>query len=554
MHSEQRTACRFDVVVVGAGFAGLYALYRLRQLGFGVRVLEAGDGIGGTWFWNRYPGARCDIESMQYSFSFSEEIQQRWTWTELYASQPEILSYINFVADELELRRDVQLSTYVSALRFDEETACWHLRTAGGEQFESQFVVMATGCLSVPLTPAFPGCDTFAGPIYRTSVWPKDAVDFRGKRVGVIGTGSSGIQIIPEVAAQAKHLTVFQRTPHYTIPGHNRRLEPAYVDAWKSAYAERRRAALLTRNSTLNDAGVTAGRDAAAEAREAEFERRWSTTGGIGFLYTFTDMAMDADVNQHASNFLRKKIRHIVADPVKAAILTPHDYGFGGKRICVDTHYYETFNRDNVSLVDIRAEPILGFEQRGIRTAAGLHDLDIVVLAIGFDAMTGALRRLDIEGRNRETIRDHWQDGPTTFLGLALSGFPNLFVVTGPGSPSVFANMVISIEQHVDWIAGCIDHMRRNEHTTVEADRAAEAEWFAHVNEVGGRTILARGNNWYVGANVPGKPRYVMPYMGGAATYIERISQIAANGYFGFVFDRGAAPPAVADVLETTLP
>jgi cyclohexanone monooxygenase len=536
-NDSYQKALYFDVLVVGAGFAGLYSLHRFRGLSLTVRVLEAGQDIGGTWFWNRYPGARCDIESMQYSYSFSEEIQQEWNWTEYYASQPEILRYINFVADKLELRRDIQLNTQVTAATFDDRAKRWSLTTKNGDSFVSRFVVFATGCLSIPLEPDFAGLDQFSGAVYRTFDWPGEDVDISGKRVGLIGTGSSGIQVAPMLATQARHLTVFQRTPHYSIPAHNRPLDSEYVSGWRENYKERRRSARMTRNSTLNDAGTRPGIEFTAEERECEFARRWNVTGGIGFIYGFPDTTTNDVVNQHASDYVRGRIAATVKDPKTAAMLTPRDYGIGGKRICVDTNYYEMFNRDNVSLVDIKSNPIVSITPAGIRTTAGEYELDVLVMAIGFDAMTGALSRMDIRGRAGGTLRDHWKDGPKTYLGLSIAGFPNLFIITGPGSPSVFANMVTSVEQHVDWIADCIAAMGQEDRATIEPTQQAEDAWFEHVNEVGGRTILAKaGNSWYVGANVPGKPRVVMPYMGGAATYMEKIEAVARDNYFGFVF------------------
>ena len=527
----------YDVIVVGAGFAGLYSLHRFRCLGLKVRVLEAAEDIGGTWFWNRYPGARCDIESMQYSYSFSDEIQQEWNWSEYYAPQSEILRYINFVADKLDLRRDIQLNTRVVAAAFDEGAKTWQVSAERGERYFTRFLVMATGCLSIPITPDFPGLQVFAGKVYRTSDWPHEGVDIKGRRVALIGTGSSGVQIAPHLARGAQHLTVFQRTAHYSIPAHNRPLDPEYVRGWKENYKERRNAARLTRNFTLNDAGSRPGIEFTREEREREFARRWNVTGGIGYIYAFPDVTMNEEVNQQASDYVRGRIAATVQDPATAAILTPQGYGIGGKRICVHTDYYETLNRENVNLVDIKKEPIVKFTPSGLQTKAADYAFDIVVLAIGFDAMTGALTRIDITGRNGETLKEHWQDGPRTYLGLSAAGFPNFFFITGPGSPSVFANMVTSIEQHVDWIADCITVMRRGQRVTVEPMAEAEHNWFAHVNEVGGRTILARaGNSWYVGANVPGKPRVVMPYMGGAATYAEKLENVVRENYDGFAF------------------
>ncbi|PZW37580.1 cyclohexanone monooxygenase [Humitalea rosea] len=523
----------YDVIVIGAGFAGLYALHRLRKEGYSVRVLEAGDAIGGTWYWNRYPGARCDVESMQYSFSFSDEIQREWNWSQLYAPQPEILSYINFVADRLDLRRDIQLNTRVSAASFDAATRRWTVTTGGGERFIAPFSVMATGCLSIPLDPRIPGLESFQGPVYRTSDWPHGGVDLAGKRVGLIGTGSSGIQATPRLAEQAAQLVVFQRTPNYSIPAQNRPLDPDYIRGWKDNYRERRLAARQTRNNTLNNAGPEPGSLATPEAREKAFEERWAA-GGIGFMYAFTDMTSDPEVNRHASEFVRRKIAGIVRDPQVAERLMPKDYGIGGKRICVDTDYFETFNRDNVTLVDVRADPIAQVTPTGIRTEAAEYPLDVLVLAIGFDAMTGALLRIDITGRDGVRLRDRWAEGPKTYLGMAIAGFPNMFLITGPGSPSVFTNMVTSIEQHVDWIADCMRHVLGKQASAIEAEEEAQERWVAHVNELAAKTIFPTANSWYVGANIPGKPRVFMPYLGGAANYAAICERVARSDYEGF--------------------
>lgn len=528
----------FDVIVVGAGFAGLYALHRFRSSGLSVRVLEAGDGIGGTWYWNRYPGARCDIESMQYSFSFSDEIQQQWNWSQLFAPQPEILSYINFVADKLDLRANIQLNTRVVAAEYDAAAAKWTIRTEGGEVFVAPFCVMATGCLSVPLEPTIGGLDDFRGSVYRTSRWPHQSVDFAGKRVGLVGTGSSGIQAMPIIAAAAEHLHVFQRTPNYSLPARNRPADPDYVRQWKDNYRERRLAARATRNNTLNNAGTRGGRDLSYETRHREFESRWAAGGassGIGFMYSFTDMTRDKTVNEHASEFVRQKIASIVKDPGTAEILTPKDYGIGGKRICVDTDYYETFNRPNVTLIDAKADPIERITVEGIQTKSGkLYSLDIIVLAIGFDAMTGALLRMNITGVGGRKLKDHWQDGPRTYLGMTIAGFPNLFLINGPGSPSVLSNMVTSIEQHVNWIASCIEHVRNAGRRSIEVADETEAAWFAHVKETAAGTLMPNSDSWYTGANVPGKPRVFMIYLGGTAKYNSIIDDVAAGGYREF--------------------
>jgi cyclohexanone monooxygenase len=543
-----------DVIVIGAGFAGLYALHRLRQGGLSVKVLEAGPDIGGTWYWNRYPGARCDIESYQYSFSFSEEIQQEWEWSQNYAPQSEILSYINFVADRLKLRPDVELNSRVVEAVFDDRSHLWAVVTESGGRFRAPYCVMATGCLSIPLEPSLPGLSRFTGDVYRTFNWPKEGVSLAGRRIGLVGTGSTGIQATPQLAAQAAHLTVFQRTPNYSIPANNRAITPEYAAGWKARYRQLRLDARKTRNNTLNNAGAHAGSSLTREEREREFEARWTaagSSGGIGFMYTFTDMLTNLEVNAHASEFVRRKISEIVRDPVTADKLTPKTYGIGGKRICVDTDYFKTFNRENVTLVDLKTEPITTITEHGIQTNGRAYPLDVIVLAIGFDAMTGALLRIDIRGRGGARLRDLWAGGPKTYIGMMVADIPNMFLITGPGSPSVFTNMVTSIEQHVDWIAECIAYARANGYVEIEATNDAQESWVADVIAVANRTIMPGSNSWYVGANVPGKPRVFMPYLGGAAHYTEICQGIARNNYEGCRFyrenehgRRHAAPPS----------
>jgi cyclohexanone monooxygenase len=532
------TSKTYDVVVVGAGFAGLYAIHRLRKAGYSVRVLEAGSGVGGTWYWNRYPGARCDIESMQYSYSFSNEIQQEWTWSELFAGQAELLAYANFVADKLDLMKDITFNSRVRSAAFDESTHRWTLTTESDETYSAGFCIMATGCLSAPLTPNIEDMDVYEGDIYRTSLWPQDGVDFMDKTVGLIGTGSTGIQTAPIVAQAAKHLHVFQRTANYSLPAKNRPLESEYVKDWKDNYVDRRRAAVATRNNTLNDAGQRAGADLSYEEREAEFNRRYETGGnssGIGFMYTFTDMSKSKVVNDHASEFIRRKIAETVHDPEVADTLTPKHYGVGGRRLCVDTNYFETFNRPNVTLVDAKKDPIKRFTRTGLMMTSGrTFEFDAVILAIGFDGMTGALSRIDVRGTDGVTLNDHWLHGPQTYLCLSQAGFPNMFLVNGPGSPSVLSNMITSIEQHVDWIVTCIDHVRSSGHTRIGASEEAESAWFDHVNETAAGTLLTSSDSWYIGANVPGKPRYFMVYLGGTNNYNETIGRVAAEGYRGF--------------------
>ena len=525
---------RYDAVVVGAGFAGLYMLYRLRGIGLSVRVYEAGDGVGGTWYWNRYPGARCDVESMDYSYSFSDELQQEWRWTERYASQPEILRYINHVADRFDLRRDIQLSTRVTEAVFDEHTARWMIRTDRGDELSTGFCIMATGCLSEPqLPPPFPGIETFEGSWYHTGRWPHEGVDFTGQRVAVIGTGSSAIQSVPLIAEQAKHLTVFQRTPNYSIPAHNVPLDPEHERQVKAGYTEFRQAARQSRIGFVVPVTETPALSVSAEEREREYEARWQR-GGLGFGFSFPDLLIDEQANETAAEFFRNKIRSIVQDPAVAATLAPRGYPLGTKRMCVDTDYYVTFNRDNVTLIDLRKTPIETITPHGLRTTEKNYEVDAIVFAIGYDAMTGALSRIDVRGRGGIALRDKWRGGPRSYLGLAVAGFPNLFTITGPGSPSVLSNMIVSIEQHVDWIANCIADLMERGGRTIEATTEAEEGWVSHVNDVGHMTLYPRANSWYMGANIPGKPRIFMPYIGGVGVYRQTCEEIAADGYRGF--------------------
>jgi cyclohexanone monooxygenase len=524
---------QIDAIIVGAGFAGLYALHRLRGLGFSVRVFEAGDGVGGTWYWNRYPGARCDVESMDYSYSFSDELQQEWRWTERYASQPEILSYINHVADRFDLRRDIQLSTRVTRAVYDEAASRWTLETGRGDRVSARFCIMATGCLSDAQVPDISGRETFAGRWYHTGHWPHEGVDFSGQRVAVIGTGSSAIQSIPIIAGQARHLFVFQRTPNYSVPARNGPLDREYERSVKANYADFRRQARESRIGFVVERSGDSALAVSAEERQREYEKRW-TRGGLGFAATYVDLLTNQAANDTAATFFRDKIRGIVRDPTIAEAVTPRDYPLGTKRLCVDTEYYATFNRDNVTLVDLRKTPIAAITPKGVRTSEREYAVDSLVFATGFDAMTGALLKIDIRGRGGHTLAEKWEGGPRTYLGLAIAGFPNLFTITGPGSPSVLSNMIVSIEQHVDWIAECLAHLRARGHAAIEATVEAEDAWVAHVNDVGHMTLYPLAKSWYMGANVPGKPRVFMPYIGGVGVYREKCDAVAAAGYAGF--------------------
>jgi len=465
-------ARQVDAVVVGAGFAGLYMLHRLRGLGLSAQGFEAGDGVGGTWYWNRYPGARCDVESMDFSYSFSGELQQEWRWTERYASQPEILRYVEHVADRFDLCRDIQFGTRVTAAVFDEGRQRWDVETERGDRVSARFCIMATGCLSDFQVPAFPGLETFTGRWYHTARWPHEGVDFTGQRVAIIGTGSSAIQSLPIIARQAAHVFVFQRTPNFSIPARNAPLDPDYEGRVKANYAEFRRQA---RDSRVGFVVETTGKSALSvtpEERAQEYEARWER-GGLGFNATFDDLLIDKAANDTAAEFFRAKIRATVRDPAVAEKLVPRGFPLGTKRLCVDTDYYATYNRDNVTLVDVRAAPIEAITPRGVRTREREYEVDRIVFATGFDAMTGALLAIDIRGRGGLALRDKWTAGPRTYLGLAIAGFPNLFAITGPGSPSVISNMIVSIEQHVDWIADCLAYLGRRDRATIEPTAAA---------------------------------------------------------------------------------
>jgi cyclohexanone monooxygenase len=532
----------YDVVVVGAGFAGMYMLYRLRSQGFSVRVYEQGSGVGGTWYWNRYPGARCDVESMQYSYSFSDELQQQWDWSERYASQPEILKYANHVADRFGLRADIQFNTTVEACSFDEEVNSWTVKTSDGRTVTAKFVVLASGCLSNARKPDIKGLDGFKGPVYHTGNWPHEKVDFTGLRVGIIGTGSSGIQSVPVIAEQAKHLTVFQRTPNYSIPAHNRPLTAEERTAFKKIYPEVRRFAREeAKNGIYTEMPDRGALDDGDNARRARYEARW-VYGGLTFMSVYNDLALHKAANDTAADFVREKIGEIVKDPGTANLLQPTTYPIGTKRICIDTAYFQTFNRDNVTLVDIKADPIQEILPQAVRSGGNEYEIDALVLATGFDAMTGSVAKIDIRGRGGRTLNEKWAEGPKTYLGLMSVGFPNLFIITGPGSPSVLSNMIVSIEQHVDWIADCIAFMRSRGLEVMEAEREAEEKWVAHVNEVANATLYPQANSWYMGANIPGKPRIFMPYIGGVGAYRQICNDVAVKGYEGFAMT--AAAPA----------
>ena len=532
-----------DVIIVGAGFSGLYLLHKLRALGLSTRVFDGASDVGGTWYWNRYPGARCDVESMQYSYSFSEELQQEWQWSELFSGQPEILEYAQHVAERFDLRRDIDFDTLVTAAHFDEEERRWGIETNQGEKVSAQFLVMATGCLSSTQVPDFKGLDSYTGKTYHTGDWPHEGVDFTGQRVGIIGTGSSAIQAIPVIAEQAAHLTVFQRTPNYSIPTRNAPMTPEYAQSWKSDYAKFRDEARQSRNGVLADLNDNSAVATSEEERQTVYEKRWED-GGTYFMASFNDLATNQASNDTASEFVRGKIRDIVDDPDTGELLAAKGYPIGTKRICVDSQYFETFNRDNVTLVDISGAPIDELTPNGLTTGGQDYEFDAIVFATGFDAMTGTLAKVDIRGRGGLTLVDKWQAGPRTYLGLMSQGFPNMFMITGPGSPSVLSNMMVSIEQHVDWVVAGIADLRADNLDTIEPQQEAEDAWVEHVNEVAYQTLYPQANSWYMGANIPGKPRLFLPYIGGVGAYREKCDAVAANGYEGFILE----PAKQADI------
>ena len=523
-----------DVVIVGAGLSGLYQLYRLREAGLDCRVIEKGSGVGGTWYWNRYPGARCDVESMAYSYSFSPELEQEWTWTEKYPTQPEILRYIEHVADRFDLRRDVTFDTRVTDAVYDDERQRWTVSTDSGETIDTQYLIAATGCLSVSKAPEIPGADRFHGPIYHTGHWPHEGVDLTGLRVGVIGTGSSGIQSIPIFAEQASALTVFQRTPNFSMPAGNRPLTEDEVAEMKGRYPAFREAQRTSGFGVPIEAATQSALEVEDGVRTTTYQSGWDAGNLVAILASYTDTLTSKEANDTAAEFVRSKIRSIVTDPDVAESLSPRSFPFGTKRPCLDTGYYATFNQEHVSLVDIRKTPLVEITETGVRTSEAEYEFDAIVFATGFDAMTGALLAIDIRGKDGVSLREKWAEGPRTYLGLAVAGFPNLFTITGPSSPSVLSNMIVSIEQHVDWITDCIAYLRAHEIAEIDPTVEAEDEWVAHVEEVGNMTLYPTADSWYMGSNVPGKPRVFMAYIGGVGVYRQKCDDVAAKGYEGF--------------------
>jgi cation diffusion facilitator CzcD-associated flavoprotein CzcO len=528
----------FDAVVIGAGFSGIHMLKSLRdKLGLQVRVYEAGDTVGGTWYWNRYPGARCDSDAYIYCFTWDKQLLQEWEWTERYPEQPEILRYLEHVADRHDLKRDMQFNTRVTGAEFDEENSLWTVHTDKGETVTARFLITAVGTLSTTNLPQFKGLDRFKGKWYHTSRFPKTGVDFTGKRVAVVGTGATAVQAIPEIAQQAKHLTVFQRTANYCVPARNGKVDPETVQQRKSDYdniVKRIRESFFGQEHYFIPKSVL---ETTPEEREQQFDKMWDAGGFAFWLANYQDMFFSQEANDVIADYLKRKIRATVKDPTVAEKLIPKGYAYGTKRQPLDTNYFETFNKDNVLLVDAKTDgPIEEITEQGIRAGGKEYPFDIIVFATGFDAMTGPLKALNLKGRGGRTLDKEWQDGPHTYLGISVVGFPNLFTITGPQSPSVLTNMPVAIEQHVEWVADCIDAMRKSGKTLIEATPEAQNQWGAHVNEVVSATLMTSANSWYMSANIEGKPRAFLPYLGpeGVGGYRRKCEEIAVKGYEGF--------------------
>ena len=539
-----RKSLKFDVAIVGAGFAGMYMLHKLRQLGLSAVVFEAGDDVGGTWYWNRYPGARCDAESLAYSFSFSAELEQEWQWSERYAPQSEILEYAQHVSRRFDLRKDIHFETRVTSAHYQDDSLNWQLETDKGDSVVACFCVMATGCLSVPQLPDIPGIQNFKGNLYQASMWPHEPVNFKNQRVGIIGTGSSGIQAIPVIAEEADHLTVFQRTPNFSVPAKNEPLDQNWVSEFKKNYRAHRKNHKHAIGAGFGDLKIEpidkpvepVLRSQLSEEQATQIlEDAWAT-GGAKFMGAIGDQLMNEEANEFAKEFVHRKIRETVADKETANLLCPTNHPIGTRRICVDTGYYETYNRENVTLLSVKDNPIEEVTERGVMVNGELTELDTLVLATGFDAMTGALLNMDIRGKGGLALSEKWDAGPRSYLGIAVADFPNLFTITGPGSPSVLSNMMVSIEQHVDWVIDCLAHMKEQDLKVFEAQSQAEDQWVSHVNDVASMTLFPKGGSWYLGANVEGKPRIFMPYAAGVGVYREVCDEVIAKGYEGFTF------------------
>jgi cation diffusion facilitator CzcD-associated flavoprotein CzcO len=528
----------FDAIIIGAGFSGMYMLKKLRdELGLNVCVYEAGETVGGTWYWNRYPGARCDSDAYIYCFTWDKPLLQEWEWSERYPEQPEILRYLEHVAERHNLKRSIQFNTQVTAAEFDEAKNFWKVQTANGDHATAQYLIAAVGSLSDPYIPRFEGLERFRSKWYHTSRFPEGEIDFTGKRVAVVGTGATAVQAIPEIAQQAKHLTVFQRTANYCVPARNGKVDPDLVKRRKANYDEiidRIKESFFGFEYSFIPKSAL---EVTLEQREHEFDRMWDEGGFAFWLANYQDMFFSKEANDLCADYIKRKIRATVHDPATAEKLTPKEYPYGTKRQPLDTNYYETFNKPNVLLVDAAIDgDIEEITETGIRTGGKEYQFDIIIFATGFDAMTGPLKALNLRGEAGRELRDEWIDGPHTYLGVAIAGFPNLFIITGPQSPSVLSNMPVSIEQHVDWIGGCIDYMRKVGKTRIEATQAAQENWVDHVNGIVNTTLMPLANSWYMSANIAQKPRAFLPYLDpeGVGGYRKRCEEVAANGYEGF--------------------
>lgn len=524
----------YNVVIIGAGFAGMYQLHKLRQIGLSAHIFETGDDVGGTWFWNRYPGARVDIESMEYSYSFDDDLQKEWRWKERYAPQPELLEYARHVCERYDLRKDISFSTRVNNVSWDESSRTWTVSTSNGKATTARYVIAATGCLSRPSEPTFEGMKDFKGEMYWTSRYPRDGVDLSGKKVAVIGTGSSGIQTITTIAPQAGHLTVFQRTPTFAVPAHNTRVSDERDAAIKASYGEIRRIGRETSVGFNQPAGNVMFADVSPEEARKDLDERWRH-GGLGFSFGFDDVLFNPVANEFVAEYVRDRIREKVKDPHTAELLCPTSYPIASKRMCVDTGYFETFNRDNVDLVDLQTEPLKRITEAGICVGSREIDFDVIIFATGFDAMTGALNSIEISN-GTHTLREKWSHGPRTYLGLMSHGFPNLFMITGPQSPSVLSNMMVSIEDHVDWISETLNELTTSDQTRIEPAAEAEENWVHTTNDLANLTLMPQANSWYMGSNIPGKERVFMPFVGGVDTYAQIISGVRVANYHGFEF------------------
>jgi len=527
-----------DALVVGAGFAGLYMLHKLRELGFRAQAIEAGADVGGTWYWNRYPGARCDIPSIEYSYSFSPELEREWRWTERYAAQPEILAYLNHVADRFDLRRGIRFETRVTAAEWDDARARWTVTLDDGTIRSASFLILATGALSAPKTPDLPGLDCFAGAILHTALW-SDHVRIDGRRVAVFGTGSSGIQVIPQLAARAAQLTIFQRTPNFAVPAGNHALTEQQLAQAAKTLARDREAARRSALGFFSTPRPGSAKADSAAARAARFEEHWGA-GTTGMLLAYEDLLFDLESNGHAAQFIRDKVAAIVRDPEKIRKITPTGYPLGARRMCSEIGFYDTVAQDNVALVDVHEDPVVAVEGDAIVTRHGRHPIDVIVFATGFDACVGAIRAIEIRGRGNVSLAEEWENGPRAYLGLAVAGFPNLFTITGPGSPSVLSNVILSIEQHVEWIARCLSDLRARGGMTIEADADAEQAWMAHSDEVAQLTLFPRADSWYKGRTRDGREVF-MPYVGGVGAYRAKCDAVASSGYAGFTIKESVA-------------